>query len=1221
MWCRQVVSDSACIIPYNTERRIDQVSPQLPMIWRFTHYTPMLLALAAFAVGLALYGWYRRMAPGAIAFTILMLAVAEWELGYALELGFVDLPTKLFWAKVQYIGIVTVPVAWVVFALHNQRSSGWPTARLVIILTLLPLATIGFVWTNEAHGLMWQRIGMDTSGPFPALDLRYGPWFWVHSIYSYLLMLLGSILLLRRSLHASALYRRQFSALLVGIIAPWIANGLYISGLSPVPHLDLAPLAFTITGAAFGWSLYRFRLLDIAPIARDAVIEGMRDGMIVIDDLQRVLDVNPAAARMFGRTPASCVGRDVQLVFPMLPLASLADPALSKPLPFTYGSDDEMQHYELITSPLHAKRGAAAGALLVIRDMTARVRAETALRASEARYRAVSELTSDYAFSFSVTPDGELKCDWVTDAFIRITGFLPHELDAHGGLLALIHPDDHAALIDDVQALLSGEPTINEVRIVTKQGETRWARGYSRAVWDADHQRVVQIIGASQDVTGQKRTEAALERERYLLRTMMNHSPDSIYLKDTAGRFLLINRAQATRLGIADEHAAIGKTDFDFFDREHAAAAQQDEARIIATGQPMLDHLKEYTALDGKPAWFSATKAPIKNKHGAVIGIVGIIRDMTDRRRAEAALRESEQRYRQMFEKNQAIKLVIDPETGQIVEANRAACDFYGYDRADLEAKSITDLNTLASEALLPELRRAATEQRAYFVFQHRLASGTIRDVEVYTGPIDVQGRRLLYSIISDVTERRRAEAALRRQNEYLAALYDTIIAVIDQLDIADVLEAIVIRSGALVGTAHGYMYLVEAETGDLVVHVGLGFFQHRRGYRIRRGEPQGLSGSVLATGQPVAVDDYQRWNGARPDLQHDPWHAVVGVPLASGSEIIGVLGLAYMEAGKTFGDEEIAILSRFAQLASVAIVNARLYSTAQQELEERKRAEAALAVARDAALEAARLKSEFLATMTHELRTPLSAIIGFTEFTLEEQIGPLNDVQRSNLQRVSRNGRNLLDLIDNILAMSKIDAGHMHMLDEPVYINEVVQGAVSSIETLVTAKQLNVSVELPPQYAPVFRGDTGRLRQVVINLLSNAVKFTPRAGTIAVVVEVGAAQSMRVAAQPSGELPPGEWLALSVQDSGIGIPANEHDRIWSEFYQTDGSVTRQYGGTGLGLAIVKRLTMLMGGAVGLRSAVDCGSTFTVWLPISGSAELAGSYEHALAMIDESALR
>ncbi|RLC59259.1 MAG: PAS domain-containing sensor histidine kinase, partial [Chloroflexota bacterium] len=203
---------------------------------------------------------------------LLMLAVAVWSLGYALELGSADLPTQVFWAKVEYLGIVSVPVMWLAFVLQYSGREKWLTRRNRVLLAIIPLVTLLLVWTNDTHGLIWSNIGQDTSSPFLVLDLTYGAGFWINWVYSYLLLLLGTLLLIQTLLRSLYLYRGQLIALLIGALAPWIGNALYVSGLDPFPHLDLTPFAFTLSGLAVAWGLFRYRLLDIVPVARDAVV-------------------------------------------------------------------------------------------------------------------------------------------------------------------------------------------------------------------------------------------------------------------------------------------------------------------------------------------------------------------------------------------------------------------------------------------------------------------------------------------------------------------------------------------------------------------------------------------------------------------------------------------------------------------------------------------------------------------------------------------------------------------------------------------------------------------------------------------------------------------------------------------------------------------------------------------------------------------------------------
>ena len=190
-------------------------------------------------------------------------------------------------------------------------------------------------------------------------------------------------------------------------------------------------------------------------------------------------------------------------------------------------------------------------------------------------------------------------------------------------------------------------------------------------------------------------------------------------------------------------------------------------------------------------------------------------------------------------------------------------------------------------------------------------------------------------------TDSERAERAMSRQNEYSATLHETALALMQRLEPSDLLKAVVARAGALMGTAHGYVYLLEPGEAELEMRVGVGIYDGYVGYRLSPGE--GLAGKVLESGQLLVVEDYAAWEGRSAKFGHDTFRAVVGVPLKSGSAVVGVLGLAYLAEDRTFGDDELALLSRLAELASIALDNARLYASAQQELAERERAEEAL--------------------------------------------------------------------------------------------------------------------------------------------------------------------------------------------------------------------------------------------------------------------------------------
>jgi len=347
----------------------------------FEPYAIPLVITAAVSAGLALYS-RRRLTAGAGSgwFALLMLAVSVWSLSSALELNSDDLPGKLFWSKVEYLGVVTIPTLWLAFALQYTGRERWLALRYRLLLAVEPIVTLLLVWTNEAHGLIWQHTELDTSGPFAMLSITsYGAFFWVHLAYSYALLGLGTALLASAFIRSPKLYRRQVAILLTGLLAPWVGNALYIFRLSPFPDLDLTPFGYTLTGLAVIWGLFRFRLLDIVPVAHDAVISGMPDGVIVLDAENRIVDLNPAAQRIIGRQE-EVIGQPVVLVMSGRPdvIDHFRETTEARG-EVVLGGGQAQGVYDLRTSPLYDRRGRLTGRMVILHDITERKKAEEAL--------------------------------------------------------------------------------------------------------------------------------------------------------------------------------------------------------------------------------------------------------------------------------------------------------------------------------------------------------------------------------------------------------------------------------------------------------------------------------------------------------------------------------------------------------------------------------------------------------------------------------------------------------------------------------------------------------------------------------------------------------------------------------------------------------------------------------------------------------------------------
>jgi signal transduction histidine kinase len=362
--------------------------------------------------------------------------------------------------------------------------------------------------------------------------------------------------------------------------------------------------------------------------------------------------------------------------------------------------------------------------------------------------------------------------------------------------------------------------------------------------------------------------------------------------------------------------------------------------------------------------------------------------------------------------------------------------------------------------------------------------------------------------------------------------------------------------------------YLWRREGGDYVWGASYGMsdellaFVKSRQLTPERGNASGraaLDGKIIHISDVFEDPEYTSW-----ELQKvGNFRAVLAVPLIREGVPIGVLGLTRFEP-RPFAPKQIELLTTFADQAVIAIENVRLFD----EIQDKSRQLA----------EASQHKSQFLANMSHELRTPLNAILGYAELILDNVYGDTPEKMREVLDRIERNGRHLLGLINDVLDLSKIEAGQLNLSLADYSLKDVVQSVYSAVEALAKEKQIALKVEVPP-HLPAARGDERKLTQVLLNLVGNAIKFTD-AGEVA--IKASAANGS---------------FTVAVCDTGPGIAEAEQAKIFEEFQQADSSITKKKGGTGLGLAIAKRIVELHGGRIWVESSPGQGSTFSFTLP------------------------
>ena len=335
-------------------------------MWHPSSFSTPLFASAAIAIILTFFLLQRREATGAKELAFTALAAGLWAFAYGLELLSPELPSILFWAKVSYIGITTVPVGWFLFCLSfsgvlNQFYSKY------LALFIIPLITVALVFSNEQHKLIWSNVSL---GAYKTLENSYAPWFWVNITYGYILLASGTFILLFRLFRTPEKYRGQLIILLTGVAVPIIGNIIYITGIFRV--VDLSPFGLILSFLIIAWGMSSYRLLNLIPVARSLAVEQMNEGVIVIDHKQDLLDINSAAASMLAVRAANIIGVQLKDVSKVLAEANeRADQSQKVTI--------NERVIELKSSPLR-RGGYTRGQILVLFDITKQAEIEENLK-------------------------------------------------------------------------------------------------------------------------------------------------------------------------------------------------------------------------------------------------------------------------------------------------------------------------------------------------------------------------------------------------------------------------------------------------------------------------------------------------------------------------------------------------------------------------------------------------------------------------------------------------------------------------------------------------------------------------------------------------------------------------------------------------------------------------------------------------------------------------
>ena len=1143
------------------------------MQFQYTPYILPLISAALISSGVAYYAWTRRSkSVSAIALAFLAIAIAEWSLGYALEIAGANLQTKLFFGKSEYLGIAFAPLMWLIFAINHSNRGKNLTLRTTALLSIIPIITVLLAFTTEFNRLIWGGYYISQTNDFSALGVTHGLWFWVHSAYSYVLLLIGTIIMGLRSIwRKQGMYRRQAIVLLVAVLAPWAGNILYLSGKSPIPFLDLTPFAFTLTVVALAWAVFGFQLIDLTPIARGMVVENMGDGMIVIDSQGKIADINLSALSIMHLAVIDVIGKQaLDILNPWSKIVDRYIDVLEARDEISIGDGDTKQWFELYLTPLRDRRQNLIGRVITLRDITKR-------KLVEERF---DQLSRQQRIILDNIPVGVMlqknnKIVWGNRLAETLTDYSANEIGSFESLIYDSDEKDRFRFTEQVVSRLAcGESTTTEIPLKRKDGAVIWANVIGRAINPPNLDD--EILWVVEDISARRLTEEQL-RLRW---RALEASPASIVITDSEGSIQYVNPKFVQITGYSLEEA-VGQNPRILKSGQTPPDVHRQLWETIKSGREWRGEFCNRKK-NGELYWELASISSISDSDGNITHYVAIKEDITEQRKLREQLRQRNESLSILHqftvdlldirEMDDLLQAIVD-RLAELMDAPYSKILLMDGDNLVVksETKNLLFLHNKQMDRVEGKLSWQAFDTKNPVVVEDystwsdaatkadQAPVNSAAEIPVMTGGQCVGVLSFGRSIPGYIFDQEQMQTGilfgqlvglvLDNANLYNSAL----------MEIAERKHA----EALLQESEARYRQIVESASDIIYRTDSLGFFTYVNptAYLLMgfKTDAEVLGRHFTELASPNARIRLKRYYERQYLKGETNTYYEFPVFTANGQEIwLGQNVQIIREHGKIIGFQAVA-----------------------RNINDIKQAQDALAIARDQALEASRLKSKLLASVSHELRTPLSGILGYAELLHDDSFGPLKDDQKNAVGNIIQSANYLATMINELLDEAQIEAKSLILRMEPCSPRSVLDEIEASMGILARNKGLILETMIDQDFPNTLICDERRLKQILINLIGNAIKFTKKGG-----VNVRLFMSS-----------PSDW-AIKISDTGIGISDKEQGQIFEPFHKVDHSMTGDNRGTGLGLSITKQLIDLMDGHIKLESEIGKGSTFTISLPL-----------------------
>ncbi len=1121
------------------------------MNWQSLLYLISYLVSMITSMGISIYAWRRRRTIGAFPFALVALTQAVWTLGYVFELASPSLEAKIFWDNLQWVGAFVWPMVFLAFALQYTGRKLVHPKRTWGLLASTPIIALLLIFTNDLHGLIWPTAWLVPGEPFPALVYDFSLFVWGMVIYAYGLVLSGLFILIGHFIRVQPLYRAQIGVILTGTLIPLVGTVLTLMGMVPTLHRDITPFTFALSNLIVAWGLFRYRLFDIVPVARDTIIESMRDAVIVLDAQSRLVDLNPAAQEVIGYPASAVIGQPAAQVLANWPNLVEYCQGIEEAHPeIVVGAGQDERYFAASLSSLRDRHNRFAGCLITLRDITKRKRTEEALRQAEERVRTFIESVDDMVYFQGL--DGTLSM--LNAANAKITGYSLEEFAANPQLWRdTVHPDDLKITEKFFADYPNGIPSFEvEYRLRMKSGEWRWIQSRMVGVKDASG-RYVGYNCIDRDITEHKQVEEALRESEERYRSLFEGAEDHIFVVDQEFRYVTVNPS-ALKAGSFTLADVVGKGPRELFPQD-AEFYISKYHHAFETGDPVRFE-RELRLPDGSH-YFSVTLSPIKDAQGGVTALTGISQDITERKRAEA-IQEERLQFEALLSELSAtfVNLPVSDVDEEIERWLRRITEFLGVDRSSLiqfsegQELMITYTHTLPGipsprdlnlseqfpqyteplhqgkaivlERLPDVLPPNVTEVQQYGL--HKLPKSHLA-IPLKVGGIMVWGAialstyqaertwsddlaqwlRLVGEVLANALVRQRTEMALNRYAGRLLALHE-----LEQAILAAESPEAIARTGldclrGLVPCMRTHVLEIAPNTGiaTLLAAQANGIYEEPAGPEIRlptssldelkQGHVQILTDTMPFPPDSVAYSMMMEAGG-------QTWAIV---PLLTQKQLIGILNLEIAEPDALTA-EDLEVIQEVADSLSVALRQARLYAQTQED---------------------ARIKADLLREVNHRVGNNLMAIIGLMQAESHYAPPESHAVIEATLER----------LIQRVEGLAEVHRMLSRSQWAPVHLNDLTDQIVQVTLNALPPDQ-TIEVDITPSPVTVSPRQAGNLALIINELTTNTVKYAMAGrATGYIAVHISAENGMiRFEYQDDGPGYPDAVLCLEEHDVGL---------------------------------------------------------------------------------------